>query len=69
MQTITIDILNKKALKLLEDLEHLQLIRLHKEIKRSSTPANRIRQYKGAMAKQSIDDVDKQLNELRDEWE
>ncbi|MEP6626571.1 MAG: hypothetical protein ABJA32_01260 [Ginsengibacter sp.] len=31
MQTLTIDILNYKAEKLLEDLEHLQLIRVRKE--------------------------------------
>ena len=31
MQTLTIDILNYKAERLLEDLEHLQLIRVRKE--------------------------------------
>ena len=33
MQTLTIEILNNKAVKLLEDLEILHLIRVHKEKK------------------------------------
>ena len=37
MQTLTIDILNYKAERLLEDLEHLQLIRVRKE--RHQTPS------------------------------
>jgi len=31
MQTITVDIINNKAIRLLQDLELLQLIRKHKE--------------------------------------
>ena len=33
MQTVTIDILNQKAIKLLKELENLRLIRLRKEKK------------------------------------
>ena len=68
MQTITIDILNKKAVRLLEDLELLQLIRLHRE----QQPAHLIDwagKYKGTMTKQPLTDVDNQLNEMRKEWE
>jgi hypothetical protein len=36
MQTVTIDIINSKALKLLQDLELLKLIRLRKEKKECS---------------------------------
>jgi hypothetical protein len=70
MQTITIDIINSKALKLLQDLELLQLIRLRKEKATSITIPNEwATKYKGAMTKQNITDIDKQLNELRNEWE
>lgn len=68
IRTVTIDILNEKALKLLQDLEGLQLIRMRKE-KTSSTSVNWAESYKGAMTKQPISDIDSQLNELRSAWE
>jgi hypothetical protein len=68
MQTITIDILNNKALKLLQDLELLQLIRMRKE-KTQPAATNWVTKYKGAMTKQSLTDIDNQLNELRNGWE
>jgi hypothetical protein len=67
MQTVTIDIINNKAVKLLQDLELLQLIRVHWESQQAAT--NWVAKYKGAMTKQRLDDVDNQLNELRNEWE
>jgi hypothetical protein len=70
MQTVTIDIINNKALKLLQDLELMQLIRLHKNRTISSTQPNEwTNKYKGAMSKQAITDIDNQLNELRNECE
>ncbi len=68
IQTITIDIINDKALKLLQDLELLQLIRLHKEkeLPHSSTS---VKSFKGSMTKQPQIDIDTQLNELRNGWE
>lgn len=68
IRTITIDIINDKVLKLLQDLELLQLIRLHRE-KNQSGPINWAQRYKGAMTKQPITDIDNQLNELRNAWE
>jgi len=68
IQTITIDIINDKALKLLQDLELLQLIRLHKE-KELPDSSNSLKSLKGAMTKQPQIDIDTQLNELRNGWE
>jgi hypothetical protein len=68
MQTITIDIINSKAIKLLEDLELLQLIRVRKEIT-TTAATNFTAKYKGAMTKQRLTDIDSQLNQLRNEWE
>jgi len=69
MRTITIDIIDEKALNLLRDMELLQLIRLRKD-KTSQKPApTKWTKYKGAMSKQPLSDIDKQLNELRNEWE
>lgn len=49
MQTLTIDILNNKAVKLLQDLELLQIIRVRKEKRTTSTETNWATKYKGAM--------------------
>ena len=69
MQTVTIDIINTKVLKLLQDLELLQLIRMRREEKQTSTLISWSAKYKGAMTKQSLPEIDNQLNELRNEWE
>lgn len=68
IQTVTIDIINDKALKLLQDLELLQLIRMRKE-KAHFTTTNLSERYKGAMTKQPLADIDNQLDELRSGWE
>lgn len=68
IQTVTIDIINDKALKLLQDLELLQLIRMRKE-KAPLTATNWAARYKGAMSKQPTSDIDNQLDELRNGWE
>ncbi|MFK7970038.1 MAG: hypothetical protein AB8F95_06700 [Bacteroidia bacterium] len=69
MQTITIDIINHKALRLLQDLEMLQLIRLRKDKTQEDSQPVDWAKYKGAMSKQPPNEVDQQLNELRDAWE
>jgi len=68
MTTVTVDIINEKAMKLLEDMELLQLIRVHTENKENSN-RSWIAKYKGAMTKQPLPDVDAQLKELREGWE
>ena len=70
MQTVTIDIINNKAARLLKDLELLQLIHVRKEENRMpATTFNWTAKYKGAMTKQPLIDIDNQLKELRNEWE
>lgn len=65
MRTITIDIINKKALTLLRDLEQLKLIRLRKDSQDDQSAAIDWVKYKGAMSKQPLNEIDLQLNELR----
>lgn len=65
MQTLTIDIINENAVRLIRDLEMLKLIRVRKEEKDISLAAR----YKGAMQKQDLTDIDNQLNDLRSSWE
>lgn len=68
MRTVTIDIINEKALNLLRDLELLKLIRLRKVKPEQKTKIDWLN-YKGAMTRQPLDSIDQQLNELRNEWE
>lgn len=67
IQTVTIEIINEKAIKLLQDLEVLELIRMRKENYPSDT--NWSKRYKGAMSKQPIAEINNQLNQLRNEWQ
>ncbi len=69
MQTVTIEIINHKAIRLLHDLELLQLIRVRREQQNPAAPVNWAAKYKGAMTKQPLNDVDQQLNELRSAWD
>lgn len=69
MRTITIDIINEKAINLLQDLELLKLIRLRKDTTEQKQPKKDWIDYKGAMSKQPIDNIDNQLKELRNEWD
>jgi|AntRauTorcE11898_2_1112593.scaffolds.fasta_scaffold11391_5 hypothetical protein len=68
MKTIEIDILNEKALKLLEELENLKLIKV-REKKSGREKTSNMKQYKGAMQKQPLKEIDNQINELRGSWE
>lgn len=70
MTTITLDILDEKAINLLKDLESLKIIRLHETNEADIiTPAKSVKKYKGLMTSQSIEEIEKQLNDLRNEWE
>ena len=69
MRSITIDIINEKALNLLRDMELLKLIRLRKEKPEGKRSALNWSKYKGAMSKEPISEVDHQLNDLRSDWE
>jgi hypothetical protein len=69
MQAVTIDIINTKAIRLLKDLELLQLIRLRKETPKPTATTNWAAKYKGAMSKAPWTDIDEQLDELRNGWE
>lgn len=69
MRTITIDIINEKAMNLLKDLELLELIRLRRDNLEEKQATIDWTKYKGAMTKQPLNEIDRQLNDLRNEWE
>ena len=69
MRTVTIDIINEKVLSLLKELELLKLIRVRQENMTEEISPNNWLKLKGAMSKQPLNDIDQQLNDLRNEWE
>ncbi|MGB7396135.1 MAG: hypothetical protein WA913_17265 [Pricia sp.] len=68
MRTVTVDILNEKAMNFLKELEMLQLLRLRRGDSGENKNIDWAR-YKGAMTKQPLGDVNDQLESLRGEWE
>lgn len=69
MQTLTIDIINDKAVKLIQDMELLKLIRVRKDKAQQEVAIDWTAKYKGAMQRQPLNEVDNQLNDLRNSWE
>ena len=70
MQTITVDIINTKAMQLLHDLELLNLIKVRKDngLNDLQKPKWDVT-FKGAMTKLPIKELDNQLKAIRKEWE
>jgi hypothetical protein len=69
MRTVTVDILQDEALNLLKDLEALNVIRLHSTHKTGDKSQKLSEKYKGTMSRQTREEVDQQLNDLRKEWD
>jgi hypothetical protein len=68
METLTIKIKDNKALKLIKDLEDLNLIQVvSSDIKRSATKLSAI--LKGSITTAEADDMQKELKQMRSEWE
>jgi hypothetical protein len=68
MKTVTVDILDDKAINLLKDLEGLRVIKLHEEDRRKQLVKS-VKDLKGQMTRQSVEEINKQLNDLRNEWD
>ena len=62
MQTVTIDILNNKAEKLLQELESLQLIRVRTERHQPTSVINWAGNYKSSMKKKLSTNFDERAD-------
>jgi len=70
MRTVTLDILKDEAINLLKDLEALKIIRIQSNDETLHVlPVNLAAKYSGAMSKQSPEEIDKELDDLRNEWD
>jgi len=70
MTTVTLDILDNKPLSLLKDLEALKIIRIKKNSDIvTPTAVDLAAKYSGVMTKQPIEEINKQIDNLRNEWD
>ncbi len=68
MQTVTVEILNEKAYRLLEDWEELGLIKIYRQ-KPENHPKTGISALRGSIQTGlTVDEIDAQFRELRNEW-
>jgi len=69
MKTVTLDILNEKALNLLKDLELLNLIKFRKEKKEVRPSKVKLSdKYRGILSKEQGQDLKLHIKETRNEW-
>ncbi len=66
METIVIQITNSKALKLLQELEELNLIKLLKTNTVSSQKLSE--KYAGKLSSATVDKLQQHINQSRNEW-
>jgi DNA polymerase II large subunit len=69
LKSVTIDLLDRKAYKLLKDLERLNLIRLKDVSNKNLSPYKNIQKLKGSMKKQPKAKLDEALRRIRNEWD
>jgi hypothetical protein len=68
METVIVELKNKKALKLLEELEELDIIKLHKTEEKKVTE-DKASKYRGFMSTDTPNAFLKHTEESRNEWE
>ncbi len=66
MQTVMIELRNEHALRLLQDLEKLDIIRLVGVPEKKNSVAQR---FRGTISKQTATQLQEQLQTMRGEWQ
>lgn len=67
MQTITVELLNEQALKLLQQLEKLNILRLVSPAHPEDVSAHR--QWAGSLSPETTKSLLQQIDQSRDEWQ
>jgi hypothetical protein len=67
-ETLTIELTNSTAIKLLENLERLNVIRILRKRKRTA-PADLASRMQGSITDKQADALHSQLEKMRGEWE
>lgn len=68
METVNIELKNKKALTLLKELEELDIIKLHKPEEKRIVK-DKASKYRGFLSADAADALLKHTEESRNEWE
>ena len=68
MEIIKVELKNNRALKLLEDLEELDIIKLHK-VSEKKDGKDKASKYRGPLSPDTADALLKYTEESRNEWE
>ena len=66
MDTIQIDLIHSRALQLLQDLEALHIIKLHKPEEGAKIKLSE--KYRGILSKEDGIDLKKHTDQMRNEW-
>jgi hypothetical protein len=69
MDTMLIELTNKKAARLLRELEELHLIKVLKEDKLRDSSKNKLSdKYKGIISKKEGQELNQHIKQMRSEW-
>ncbi len=66
MNTITVELIKNKAIQLLQDLEALHIIRIHKS--EVTTKIKLSEKYRGILSKEDGLELNKHIDQMRIEW-
>lgn len=70
MTTVTLDILNDKALNILKDLEMLNLVRFRNKKKEDASAKTKLSdKYRGVLSKEQGERLNLHVKQMRSEWE
>lgn len=70
MQIISVELLNDEALKLLQVLEQMKLIRLSPKLEETSFPTEKPkRKWAGSLSMETGEKMLKHVEQMRNEWE
>lgn len=67
METVTIEIISNKAMKLLKELENQEIIKIRKPLKKHALK-EKAAKYRGSISTASADRLLKHIEESRNEW-
>ncbi|NJK97887.1 MAG: hypothetical protein HC830_08735 [Bacteroidetes bacterium] len=68
MQTLLVEIKDKTGLRILQELEHAQLIRLIKTTQ-ENIPQRLSSRLRGALSKETTKEMKSELEQMRSEWQ
>jgi len=66
MNTVTIELINNKAMQLLRDLEAMHIIKLREPEQKASIRLSD--KYRGVLSKEDGIDLNKHIDQMRNEW-